>query len=236
MNQGKSGDAQKSFEQALAADPNFAQARMNLGISLLGQQKLEQARAALEAASNKLPDDPYAWYNLGLAYKDLALPEKAIATFQHVEKIAPDEPDAFYFEGFLLSQLQKYDEAIAAFKKALEIAPYHASAQFGLARAYQRKGDTEAAREGMKKFPEDHFRASGNAVWSGVWGSREILPGGIRARGRQHGTGRNSCALWGETSDGSSAGRAVGFACSITMAMASRICFSWQQGEERASC
>ncbi|MGB9435847.1 MAG: FG-GAP-like repeat-containing protein [Candidatus Acidiferrum sp.] len=152
MNQGKSGDAQKSFEQALAADPNFAQARMNLGISLLGQQKLEQARAALEAASNKLPDDPYAWYNLGLAYKDLALPEKAIATFQHVEKIAPDEPDAFYFEGFLLSQLQKYDEAIAAFKKALEIAPYHASAQFGLARAYQRKGDPEAAREGMKKF------------------------------------------------------------------------------------
>jgi len=152
MNQGKSGDAQKSLEQALAADPNFAQARMNLGISLLGQQKLEQARAALEAASNKLPDDPYAWYNLGLAYKDLAAPEKAIATFQHVEKIAPDEPDAFYFEGFLLSQLQKYDEAIVAFKKAIEIAPYHASAQFGLARAYQRKGDTEAAREGMKKF------------------------------------------------------------------------------------
>ncbi|HKN24561.1 MAG TPA: FG-GAP-like repeat-containing protein [Candidatus Acidoferrum sp.] len=152
MNQGKSAEAQKSFEQALAADPNFAQAKMNLGISLLAQQKLEQARAALEEASSKLPDDPYAWYNLGLVYKDSAQPEKAIAAFQHVEKMAPDEPDAFYFEGFLFSQLQKYDEAIAAFKKALEIAPYHASAQFGLARAYQRKGDTEAAREGMKHF------------------------------------------------------------------------------------
>ena len=152
MNQGKSAEAQKSFEQALTADPNFAQAKMNLGISLLAQQKLEQARAALEEASSKLPDDPYAWYNLGLVYKDSAQPEKAIAAFQHVEKMAADEPDAFYFEGFLFSQLQKYDEAIAAFKKALEIAPYHASAQFGLARAYQRKGDTEAAREGMKHF------------------------------------------------------------------------------------
>ena len=69
-----------------------------------------------------------------------------------MEKIAPDEPDAFYFEGFVCSQLQKYDDAIAAFKKALEIAPYHASAQFGLARAYQRKGDGDAAREGMKRF------------------------------------------------------------------------------------
>lgn len=152
MNQGKSADAQKYFEQALAADPDFAQAKMNLGISLLAQQKLEQARAALEQAAAKLPNDPYAWYNLGLAYKDLSEPEKAIAAFQRVEKIAPDEPDAYYFEGFLLSQLQKYDEAIAAFQKALAIAPYHASAQFGLARAYQRKGETEAAREGMRHF------------------------------------------------------------------------------------
>ena len=152
MNQGKSAEAQKKFEQALEVDPNLAQARMNLGISLLAQQKLEQARTALEDASSKLPEDPFAWYNLGLAYKDSAQPEKAIAAFQRVEKIAPEEPDAFYFEGFLYSQLQKYDEAIAAFRKALELAPYHASAQFGLARALQRKGDAEGAREGMKRF------------------------------------------------------------------------------------
>jgi Flp pilus assembly protein TadD len=152
MNQGKSADAQKYFQLAMAADPNFARAQMNLGIALLAQQKLEQARTALEEASSKLPDDPYAWYNLGLAYKDLGEPEKAIAAFQHVEKIAPDEPDAYYFEGFLQSQLQRYDEAIACFQKALTLAPYHASAQFGLARAYQRKGQSDAAREGMKHF------------------------------------------------------------------------------------
>jgi Flp pilus assembly protein TadD len=152
MNQGKSADAQKHFEQALAADPHFAQAQANLGISLLAQQKLDQARSILEQAIAKLPDDPYAWYNLGLVYKDSGQPEKAIAAFEHVEKVAPSEPDAFYFQGFLLSQLQKYDEAIAAFKKALELEPTHASAEFGLARAYQRKGDPEAAREGMKHF------------------------------------------------------------------------------------
>ncbi len=152
MNQGKSADAQKYFEQALAVEPEFAQARLNLGIALLAQQKLDHARASLEGATSQLPKDPFAWYNLGLAYKDSAEPEKAVAAFQHVEKIAPDEPDAYYFEGFLLSQLQKYDTAIAAFQKALAIAPYHASAQFGLARAYQRKGDSQAAREGMKHF------------------------------------------------------------------------------------
>jgi tetratricopeptide (TPR) repeat protein len=152
MNQGKSAEAQKYFEQAVAADANFAQAQMNLGISFLAQQKMEQARAALEQATSKLPEDPFAWYNLGLAYKDSGEPEKAVVAFQHVEKTVPEEPDPYYFEGFLLSQLQKYGEAIVAFKKALELAPYHASAQFGLARALQRKGDAEAAREGMKRF------------------------------------------------------------------------------------
>jgi tetratricopeptide (TPR) repeat protein len=154
MNQGKSAEAQKFFERALAADPGFAQAKMNLGISFLAQQKLDQSRAALEDACAKLPSDPSAWYNLGLAYKDSAETEKAITAFQRVEKLVPGEPDAYYFEGFLASQLQKYDQAIAAFKKALELSTYHASAQFGLARAYQRKGDAEAAREGMKRFQQ----------------------------------------------------------------------------------
>ena len=67
-------------------------------------------------------------------------------------QIVPDEPDAYYFVGFLNAQLLKYDDAIAAFNKALALAPQHASAQFGLARAYQRKGDIEAARENMKRF------------------------------------------------------------------------------------
>jgi len=152
MNQQKAAEGQKYFEQALAADPRFAAAKMNLGISFLGQQKVELARAALEEATAKLPQDPYAWYNLGLAYKDCNEPQKAIVAFQQVEKIVPEESDAYYFEGFMNSQLLRYDEAIVAFKKALSLSPFHASAQFGLARAYQRKGDAAGARESMKQF------------------------------------------------------------------------------------
>ena len=36
MNQQRPADAQKYFEQALAADPKFAVARLNLGVALLG--------------------------------------------------------------------------------------------------------------------------------------------------------------------------------------------------------
>jgi tetratricopeptide (TPR) repeat protein len=152
LNQQRPGDAQKYFEQALAANPGFAVARLNLGVALMAQQKLEEARAALEAAVQQLPQDPYAWYNLGLAYKDLGEAEKGATAFRHVTEIAPTEADPYYFVGYLETQLQKYDEAVVAFQKALARYPYHASAEFGLARALQRKGDTAAAREHLARF------------------------------------------------------------------------------------
>ncbi len=152
LNQQRPGDAQKYFEQALEADSSFTVARANLGIALVAQQKLEAAKTALEAATAKLPRDPYAWYNLGLVYKDLGDAEHGVAAFAHVAEIVPGEADPQYFLGYLKTQQQKYDEAIEAFEKALAAYPYHASAEFGLARALQRKGDTAAAREHLARF------------------------------------------------------------------------------------
>src|SRR5882762_660819 len=152
MNQQRFADAQKQFDGALKTQPDYSLAKLNLGIALLSQQKSDDAKKALLEATEKLPRDPYAWYNLGLVYKDVGEQEKAIAAFQRVTEIAPSEPDAFYFIGYLNSQLQKYDAAIAAFQSALAVFPFHASAEFGLARAYQRKGDTENARVHLQKF------------------------------------------------------------------------------------
>ena len=152
MNQQRPADAQKYFAQALEADPKFAVARLNLGVALLGQQKLEAARAALTDATVELPNDPHGWYNLGLALKDSGEPEKGIVAFRRVTEITPNEADAYYFIGYLSTQLQKYDDAIAAFEKGLVLNPVHASAEFGLARALQRKGDTEAARQHLARF------------------------------------------------------------------------------------
>src|SRR5467141_3292264 len=151
MNQQKFAEAQKYFAKALAADPNFAIAGLNLGIALLSQQKLEPARAALEEATRLLPNDPYAWYNLGLLYKDTGEPEKGIEAFQHVAQLSP-EADAHYFLGYLYTQLQRYDDAIAEFQKAIAAFPYHASSEFGIARAYLRKGDSDSARQHLARF------------------------------------------------------------------------------------
>jgi tetratricopeptide (TPR) repeat protein len=182
MNQQKFAEAQKYFEKALSVNPKFAVARLNLGVALLSQQKLEPARAALEQATEQRPKDPYGWYNLGLVYKDTGETEKAIAAFRHVTELSP-EADAHYFIGYLETQAQRYDEAIAEFQKALTAFPYHASAEFGIARAYQRKGDTDSARQHLARFQKittEHLGAPFGAGYGdqGRFSLAELPPSG----------------------------------------------------------
>jgi tetratricopeptide (TPR) repeat protein len=151
LNQQRFAEAQRLFEQALAADPGLSVARMNLGIALHSEQKFEAAVAALKEATAKLPSDPRAWFNLGLLYKDENEIEKSLSAFRRVTEITEDA-DACYFVGFLLAQQQKDAEAVAAFERALRLDPLHASSEFGIARAYQRMGKTEEAREHLARF------------------------------------------------------------------------------------
>ncbi len=50
------------------------------------------------------------------------------------------------------AQLKQYPQAIDAFQHALKTNPLHASAEFGIARAYQQTGDAAQAREHLVRF------------------------------------------------------------------------------------
>ena len=64
----------------------------------------------------------------------------------------PNDADTWYFLGTAYVQAKQFPQAIEAFQHALKINPLHASAEFGLSRAYQQSGDTDHAREHLKKF------------------------------------------------------------------------------------
>jgi tetratricopeptide (TPR) repeat protein len=152
MNQQRMDKAVEKFDEALAADASLSTAELNKGIALLNQQKLPEAEAALSRASALTSNDPRVWYNLGLLHRSEGKNEQGIEAFRKVLKLDPRDPDAHYFVASLHLQLQQYDQAIAEFKEALAIQPLHASAEFGLARALQRSGKTEEAREHLKIF------------------------------------------------------------------------------------
>ncbi|HKV77287.1 MAG TPA: FG-GAP-like repeat-containing protein, partial [Candidatus Sulfotelmatobacter sp.] len=152
MNQQLFEKGLKEFQQALAADPKFAIARLNEGVAYLNLQKVDEAKASLEAALKQDPKNPNAWYSLGLLAKNTGDAPAAMDAFKHVIEVDPNDADTWYFLGTAYVQAKQFPQAIDAFEHALKINPLHASAEFGLSRAYQQSGNTDNAREHLKKF------------------------------------------------------------------------------------
>lgn len=140
------------FQQAAAADPKLAIARLNVGIAYLNQQKVDEAKAALESALKQDPKSPNAWYGLGMLAKNTGDAPAAIDAFKRVVEIDANDADTWYFLGTAYVQAKQFAQAIEAFQHALQLNPLHASAEFGLSRAYQQSADTDHAREYLKKF------------------------------------------------------------------------------------
>src|SRR5215831_5768277 len=152
MNQQLFEKGLKEFQEAVAADPKFAMARLNLGVAYQNLQKVEEAKLAFEDALKQDPKNPSAWYNLGLLAKNTGDAQASVDAFKHVAEIDPNDADTWYFLGTAYVQGKQFPQAIEAFERALKLNPLHASAEFGLSRAYQQSGNTDNARDHLKKF------------------------------------------------------------------------------------
>jgi tetratricopeptide (TPR) repeat protein len=152
MNQQLFEKGLKEFQQAAQADPRLAIARLNVGVAYLNLQKVEEAKASLEDALKQEPKNPNAWYSLGMLAKNTGEAQAAIDAFKRVIAVDANDADTWYFLGTAYVQAKQFPQAIEAFQHALQLNVLHASAEFGLSRAYQQSGDTEHAREHLKKF------------------------------------------------------------------------------------
>ena len=141
-----------AFSEAFKKDPTLAQAEINRGIALLSTQKLPEAKKAFEQGIALNPGNAQAWYNLGLVQHAANELESALASFQHASAIDSKDADSYYFEGVCYQALKQYDKALESLNKAIEIDPLHASAEFAIAHALQRSGQTAKAKDHFNRF------------------------------------------------------------------------------------
>src|SRR3984893_14999518 len=152
MNQQLFEKGLKAFQDAAALDPNLQIAKLNQGIALLNLARIEPAKQLLEDAVKRNPNDAHAWFNLGLLYKNSDNAQGAVDAFHRVIAIDPNDADPWQLPVATYSQLKQYPQAIDAFQHALKLNPLHASAQFGISRAYQQSGDLPSAREHLVRL------------------------------------------------------------------------------------
>jgi tetratricopeptide (TPR) repeat protein len=105
-------EACAAYRQALALDPNLADAYLNLGRLEHEGGKIEEALQLYREAVQRIPDDPVAHYNLGTALEDQRNLRAAAKHYHIAVELDPDFADAHYNLSRLLERLGQSKRAL----------------------------------------------------------------------------------------------------------------------------
>ena len=151
------GDAPRAralFERAVAADPDYAPARANLGKVLLAGGDNAGAREQFAAALRLQPDSAPANYNLGYLHVLAGEFNDAEGLFRRAVELDDSHARAHLNLGLVRMQLRDMAGARDALQRVLELEPANATAHNQLGMALASLGDLEGARPHFERAVE----------------------------------------------------------------------------------
>lgn len=145
VDQGDAGAAMEEYRAALALDPAFLPARVNLGNALMQAGDRAGARAEYAEVRRRDPDNVFA----AEGFAEIALADgktdEAAAIYLQAAEAAPVDPRYPTKAGRILLGAGKTDEGVAQLTRALELDPGYLPAFAELAAMHLAAGDNAAA-------------------------------------------------------------------------------------------
>ncbi len=123
INTGELGKAVEELNAELQLFPENAQARLELGETLLSQNENRKAVEQLEVAVKQAPQMPPIYYALGKAYKAEGSAEKALKAVQRCVELAPQFASCHYLLGQLYRELNQTERATEQFDLFKQLKP-----------------------------------------------------------------------------------------------------------------
>jgi predicted O-linked N-acetylglucosamine transferase (SPINDLY family) len=121
--QDKFAEAVESYRQALAVDPNFAEAYRNLGDTFNLQGRLEEALAQYRHALSLDPHAADIHSNLGAMLALLGRSEEAVSSYRRAVELNPGMAAGYSNLATALQAIGDLDGALDNFRKALALEP-----------------------------------------------------------------------------------------------------------------
>ena len=115
-------EALTSFDRAIAARPDYAEAHSNRGAALRALKRYPEALASCQRA---LQIDPWCvdgYTNLGAIYIDLKSFNDALACYERALNLRQDV-SGYVSQGAVLHELKRSEEAVASYQRALALDP-----------------------------------------------------------------------------------------------------------------
>ena len=107
--------AEAAYRKALAFDPGFADAYVNLGVLLGAGGRGIEAISLYRTALAHCPDEPLLHFNLAVALEDHGQPTAALASYEKCLELSGDFSDAHYNAALLCEKLGQESKAIKHF-------------------------------------------------------------------------------------------------------------------------
>lgn len=145
-------EAEAAFAETLELAPGWDDARVNLAIATLNQERDGEALAILEKVREDAPDNLRARYLSGVLRFYRGESVEALSNFRAVADADPNDAYAAYFVAQNLVQLDRLDEAMQWYEKAIDLDPYLRSAYYGAAQTLRRLGRADEARQMIEDY------------------------------------------------------------------------------------
>jgi Tfp pilus assembly protein PilF len=124
MHRNQLSEALQRFQAAVATDPSFVEARMNVGLTTLGFRKYDTAKEQFTEVLKIAPKNYDAYIGLGVALRGLKDFDAAEQQYLAASKLEPRRGEAFYNLGVLFKDFratkQDPEQSIATYGKAKE--------------------------------------------------------------------------------------------------------------------
>ncbi len=148
---GDSEGAIAAHHQAIALEPDFAEAYSHLGAALSCQEKHAEAEAAFQRAIALKPDSAGVYTILGGTRYRQGKYAEAEAALRKAIALKPDSALAYNNLGAALMSQGKYAEAEAAVRKVIALKPDNAVAYNNLGKALRSQGKHAEAEAAFRK-------------------------------------------------------------------------------------
>ncbi|HLG88517.1 MAG TPA: tetratricopeptide repeat protein [Alphaproteobacteria bacterium] len=141
---GERKEAVAQFERALALEPDYVEAHINLAAVLGDCGRSAEAEPHCRRAIALRPDAA-AYFALGAVLHDLGKLDEAGGSYRQALNLKPDHVGALLNLGAVLAAQGELDAAIGHYRQALVFRPDNAEAHFNLGAALHDRGDFDEA-------------------------------------------------------------------------------------------
>ncbi|MBN1605256.1 MAG: tetratricopeptide repeat protein [Polyangiaceae bacterium] len=163
MMSGELEAARKSFEHAVAVQPNSGPAYSYLGTLYDKEKRRDLAVKMFTRAIEINPWDVVSIHNLGLCYLNSERLDEAIVQFKRAIELAPELSGAHSDLAYAYGKQGKYDQMEVEAKKAIYYHPEGSAARYNLALLYLNTGRIDEAIAQYRAIVQMAPRDSGNA-------------------------------------------------------------------------